>query len=105
MSDEAKEYLDSLKADPKVDIQKIFTGKAALAVAQNILFADDIPEGHKFAKKWTAAEVGAAAAVFYKRKSKIVFKFYIGSGEGMSALGEQRPLEEALKLWSGFLSK
>ena len=97
--------MDALKADPKVDIQKIFTGNSALAAAQDILFADTISEDHKFSKKWTAAEVGAAVAVFYKRNSKIVFKFYIGSGEGMSVLGEQKPLEEALKLWSGFLSK
>ena len=97
----AKEYINELKEDPKVQILYIVKGANSVNVMKQVFF----PYDSEAAEKWTtqfAAKKRTAHLIIYSQlkriKKVIIFKLLIGSKETGSSPGQQITYEKGMKL-------
>jgi hypothetical protein len=91
----AKEMLERVEADPKVQILHKHTGAEAFRIAKHIFKADDA-----WAEQFTASKKSRSFGFLYSRhlrKNKIlIYKLVIGD----SVLGESLPYDKGYKLYN-----
>jgi hypothetical protein len=98
----AKEYIDELKEDTKIQILHVAKGGAAVNHMKEILFPYDEEEGNKWSSQFTADKKRTAQLIVYshmkRTKKTIIFKLLIGTKEEGSLVGEQVTYEKGMKL-------
>jgi hypothetical protein len=98
----AKEYIDELKEDTKIQILHVAKGVIAVNSMKEVFFPYDEEEGNKWSSQFTAGKKRTAQLVIYsqmKRTKKIIiFKMLIGTKEEGSIVGQQVSYEKGMKL-------
>ncbi len=102
----AKEYIDELKKNPKIQVLNMTKGVDAVNTMKEALFPYNQEEGDKWSSQFTAAKKRVADLVVYsymKRTKKIIiFNLLIGTKEEGSLVGEQFTYEKGMKLMESF---
>jgi hypothetical protein len=98
----AKEYLDELKEDPKVQILHTAKGAAAMNSIKQALFPYDEEGADNWATQITPAQKRSAHLIVYSQlkrtKKVIIFKLLLGTKETGSSPGQQFTYEKGMKL-------
>ena len=98
----AKEYLDELKEDPKIQILHTAKGAAAMNSIKQALFPYDEEAADKWAAEITPSQKRSAQLIVYsqlKRTKKVItFKLLLGTKETGSSPGQQLTYEKGMKL-------
>ncbi len=98
----AKEYLDELKEDPKIQILHTAKGAAAMNSIKQALFPYDEEAADKWAAEITPSQKRSAQLIVYSQmkrtKKVIVFKLLLGTKETGSSPGQQFTYEKGMKL-------
>ena len=98
----AKEYIDELKEDPKVQILHTAKGGDAVNKMKQGLFPYDEVEANKWAAQIPPAQKRSAHLIVYSQlkrtKKVIIFKLLLGTKETGSSPGEQFAYEKGMKL-------
>jgi len=95
----AKEYINELKEDPKVQILHIVKGANAVNILKQVFYPYDELEGDKWS---TPAQKRTAHLIIYSQlkrtKKVIIFKLLVGKKETGSSPGQQVTYEKGMKL-------
>jgi hypothetical protein len=95
----AKEYINELKEDPKVQILHTVKGANAVNIMKQVLYPYDELEGDKLS---THTQKSTAHLIIYSQlkrtKKVIVFKLLVGKKETGSSPGQQVTYEKGMKL-------
>ena len=98
----AKEYLDELKEDPKIQILHTAKGAAAMNSIKQALFPYDEEAADKWAAEITLSQKRSAQLIVYSQlkrtKKVIIFKLLLGTKETGSSPGQQFTYEKGMKL-------
>jgi hypothetical protein len=98
----AKEYLDELKEDPKIQILHTAKGAAAMNSIKQSLFPYDEEAADKWATEIKSSQKRSAQLIVYSQlkrtKKVIVFKLLLGTKETGSSPGQQFTYEKGMKL-------
>jgi hypothetical protein len=98
----AKEYIDELKGDPKIQILYTEKGGAAVNSMKQVFFPYDEAEADKWAAHITPTQKRTAHFIVYSQlkrtKKVIIFKLLLGTKETGSSPGEQFTYEKGMKL-------
>jgi hypothetical protein len=98
----AKEYLDELKEDPKIQILHTEKGAAAMNSIKQALFPYDEEGADKWAAEITSSQKRSAHLIVYSQlkrtKKVIIFKLLLGTKETGSSPGQQLTYEKGMKL-------
>jgi len=98
----AKEYLDELKEDPKIQILHTEKGAAAMNSIKQALFPYDEEAADKWAAEITSSQKRSAHLIVYSQlkrtKKVIIFKLLLGTKETGSSPGQQFTYEKGMKL-------
>ena len=98
----AKEYLDELKEDPKVQILHTAKGAAAMNSIKQALFPYDEEAADNWATEITSSQKRSAHLIVYSQlkrtKKVIIFKLLLGTKETGSSPGQQFTYEKGMKL-------
>jgi hypothetical protein len=98
----AKEYVDELKKDAKVQILHTAKGGAAVNVMKEVFYPYDEVEADKWLAHFTASTKRTAHLIVYSQlkrtKKVIIFKLLTGTQEEGSLVGEQVTYEKGMKL-------
>jgi hypothetical protein len=98
----AKEYLDELKGDPKIQILHTAKGAVAMNSIKQALFPYDEEAADKWAAEITSSQKRSAHLIVYSQlkrtKKVIIFKLLLGTKETGSSPGQQFTYEKGMKL-------
>ena len=98
----AKEYIDELKDDPKVQILHTAKGADAVNKIKQTLFPYDEQAANNWAAEITPGQRRSAHLIVYSQlkrtKKVIIFKLLLGTKETGSSPGEQFAYEKGMKL-------
>lgn len=98
----AKEYINELKEDPKVQILHIVKGANAVNILKQVFYPYDELEGDKWLTQFTPSQKRTAHLIIYSQlkrtKKVIVFKLLVGKKETGSSPGQQVTYEKGMKL-------
>jgi len=98
----AKEYLDELKEDPKVQILHTAKGVAAMNSIKQALFPYNEEAADNWATEITSSQKRSAHLIVYSQlkrtKKVIIFKLLLGTKETGSSPGQQFTYEKGMKL-------
>ena len=98
----AKEYINELKEDPKVQILHTVKGANAVNILKQVFYPYDELEGDKWFTQFTPAQKRTAHLIIYSQlkrtKKVIVFKLLVGNKETGSSPGQQVTYEKGMKL-------
>jgi hypothetical protein len=98
----AKEYLDELKEDPKVQILHTAKGGAAMNSIKQALFPYDEQAANNWAAEISPVQKRSAQLIVYSQlkrtKKVIIFKLLLGTKEKGSSPGQQFTYEKGMKL-------
>ena len=98
----AKDYIDELKEDAKVQILHTTKGVQAVNAMKEVLFPYDEQTADKWLTQFTPAQKRTAHLIVYSQlkrtKKVIVFKLLLGTKETGSSPGQQFTYEKGMKL-------
>jgi hypothetical protein len=98
----AKEYINELKEDPKVQILHTANGGDSVNKIKQALFPYDEAEADKWAAQIPSVQKRSAQLIVYSQlkrtKKVIVFKLLLGTKETGSSPGEKFTYEKGMKL-------
>ena len=103
--DSHKEYIDSLRSNPKITILTLKHGLDAFNTAKEVFHIDkDSKTKEIWEKGFVSSDKQSATLIFYKRNLRknfnLAFQILIGD---TVVLGEQYPLDEGIKRWTSFM--
>jgi hypothetical protein len=102
----AKEYIDELKKNPKIQVLNVTKGADAVNSMKEVVFPYNQEEGDKWSSQFTPAKKRAAHLIVYsymKRTKKIIiFNLLIGTKEEGSLIGEKVTYEKGMKIMESF---
>ena len=93
----AKEYINELKEDPKVQILHTVKGANAVNILKQVFYPYDELEGDKWFTQFTPAHL-IIYSQLKRTKKVIVFKLLVGKKETGSSPGQQVTYEKGMKL-------
>ena len=98
----AKDYINELKEDPKVQILHTVKGANAVNILKQVFYPYDELEGDKWLTHFSPAEKRTAHLIIYSQlkrtKKVIIFKLLVGKKETGSSPGQQVTYEKGMKL-------
>lgn len=98
----AKEYINDLKKNKKIQVLTVIKGGTALNTMKEVLFPYDKEKGDTWSSQFPAATKRTAHSIVYSQlkrtKKVIVFTLLIGSQEEGSLVGEQVTYEKGMKI-------
>lgn len=98
----AKEYIDELKKNKKIQVLHVIRGSSAIHTMKEILFPYTMKDGDSWSSQFTAATKRTAQLVVYsqlKRTKKVIlFTLLTGSKKEGSLVGEQMTYEKGMQV-------